>query len=75
MGFFTTRVVSAAHQRQAETLAAELILSEWRAGGAYARVNRGSIPMLSIESVFPISWLTYWIRRKPSGYTFYCQED
>lgn len=75
VGFFTTRLVRAADMASAESLAKELVLSEWCLGGTYAQANRGSLPALSVEQSLPVGWLAGALRRKPSGYTFYCQED
>lgn len=75
VGFFTTRVVRAADLPAAESQAMELILSEWRSGGTYADVNRGSLPALAVERSFSISLLTGIFGRRPSGYSFYRRED
>ena len=75
IGFFTTRLVRSTDPSRAESLAKDLVLSEWRPGGTYAEANRGSQPVLSIEQSFPVGWLVGTLGRKPSGYTFYCHED
>lgn len=75
VGFFTTRQVRAANLPDAEFFAKELVLAEWRSGGPYAKANRGSLPVLSVEQSFPVSWLTGTFGFKPSGYTFYRHED
>jgi hypothetical protein len=74
VGFFTTKLVRATDLPSAESLAKDLVLSEWRSGGTYARVNRGSLPALSVEQSFPVGWLVGTLGRKPSGYTFYRHE-
>ena len=75
IGFFTTRLVRSIDSSIAESLAKDLVLSEWRPGGTYAMANRGSQPALSVEQSFPVGWLEGTFSRKPSGYTFYCHED
>ena len=75
IGFFTTRLVRSTDPSGAESLAKDLVLSEWRPGSVYAGTNCGSQPVLSVEQSFPVSWLTGIFGRKPSGYTFYCHED
>lgn len=75
IGFFTTRLVRAVDLANAETLARDLVLSEWRPGGDYAQANRGAVPVLSIERSFPVGWLQGIFGRKGSGYAFYCHED
>ena len=74
VGFFTTRLIRAADLASAESLAKDLVLSEWRSGGTYAQANRGSLPVLSVEQSIPVGWLAGVFGRKPSGYTFYCHE-
>ena len=74
VGFFTTRLIRAADLASAESLAKELVLSEWRSGGTYAQANRCSLPVLSVEQSIPVGWLAGVFGRKPSGYTFYCHE-
>ena|SRR5690554_3071454 len=75
IGFFTTRLVRAANRSDAESLATDLVRSEWRSGGTYFQANRGALPVLSVEQSFPVGWLAGTFGRKPSGYTFYCHED
>jgi hypothetical protein len=75
VGFFTTRQVRAADRLDAESLAKDLVLAEWRSGGTYAQSNRGSLPVLSVEQSLPVGWLVGTFGRNPSGYTFYCHED
>jgi len=75
IGFFTTRLVRSTDSTSAESLAKDLVLSEWRPGGTYAKANRGSQPVLSVEQSFPVGWLAGAFGSKDSGYTFYCHED
>ena len=75
IGFFTTRLVCATDRSSAESLAKDLVLSDWCSGGTYFQVNRGSLPTLSVEQSFPVGWLAGTFGRKPSGYTFYRHED
>ena len=75
VGFFTTRLVRAMDLAAAEHRAKDLVLSEWRAGGAYTSANRGSVPALAVEESFPVGFLDGMLGRKPSGYTFYTHED
>lgn len=74
-GFFTSRLVRARDLVSAESLAKELVLSDWRSGGTYAEANQGSLPTLIVEQSFPVGWFTSIFGRKPSGYTFYRHED
>lgn len=75
VGFFTTRLVRAPTLAQAESLAKDLVTSEWRDGGAYAAANRGSAPGLTVERSFQVGGLAGLLGRRPSGYSFYRQED
>ena len=75
VGFFTTRLVRAADLASAEDLARELVLSDWRTGGPYAESNRGALPTLAIEQSFAVGWIAGTFGRRPSGYTFYRQDD
>jgi hypothetical protein len=75
VGFFTTRLVRAASAAQAESFAKELVSREWRNGGPYAAANRGSGPVLTVEQSFQVGVLAGFLGGKPSGYSFYRQED
>jgi hypothetical protein len=75
VGFFTTRLVKAPDLDSAESVAKELILSEWRPGGEYSTSNRGSVPVLAVEESFPLGFLAGIFSRRPSGYSFYRHED
>lgn len=75
IGFFTTRLVCATDLPSAESLATNLVMSEWCTGGTYAQANRGSLPALSIEGSSPVGWLAGVFGCKPSGYSFYRYED
>lgn len=75
VGFFTTRLVKAPDLAQAEVVAKELVLSEWRAGGEYSHSNRGPVPVLVVEESFPLGLLAGIFSRRPSGYSFYRHED
>ncbi len=75
IGFFTTRVVQANSPEDAADVARRVVLAEWRDGGAYAAVNTGEIPRLSVESVVGLGLVRGLFGRKPAGYTFYRHED
>ena len=75
IGFFTTRLVTAPDRLQAHQLAMEVVLAEWRSGGAYAEGNIGTLPNLIVDESWPVGFLTGIFSRRPSGYTFYAQED
>lgn len=75
VGFFTTRLVKADSPILAELDAKELVLSEWRAGGAYYSSNRGSPPSFAIEESFSVGLLAGVFGRRPHGYSFYRHED
>ena len=74
IGFFTTRLVQAPNLMQAQHVATELVLSEWRPGGQYAGDNAGSLPQLVVEELWPVSLLSGIFGRKPRGYTFYTRD-
>jgi hypothetical protein len=73
IGFFTARLVMAATAAEAEKRAKDMVLSEW-SSGEYARANKGSMPILTVESVQESS-LSEKLRSKNKGYSFYMQED
>jgi len=75
VGFFTTRLIKAPDLGAAESVAKELVLSEWRSGGEYSTNNRGSLPVLAVEESFPLGLLAGIFSRRPSGYSFYRHED
>ncbi len=75
IGFFTTRTVRARDREQAEFLAKEMVLSEWRTNGTYAKANTGGIPSLTVTSVTSIGLLKGVFSRKRTGYAFYLHED
>ncbi|WP_139202774.1 hypothetical protein [Pseudoxanthomonas sp. GM95] len=75
IGFFTTRLVRETDLLSARILAEEIVLSEWREGGAYAACNRGGLPSIKIEQSYSVGFLQGFFGRKPSGYSFYRQED
>ena len=74
VGFFTTRVVRAQTLADAQHLAKQLVLTEWRAGGAYAVCNRGGVPSLVVEESFRIGFLRGVFGRSRKGYAFYTQD-
>ena len=74
VGFFTTRIVRAKTLADAQHLAKELVLTEWRAGGKYAVCNRGGVPSLVVEESFPIGFLRGIFGRSRMGYAFYRQD-
>jgi hypothetical protein len=75
IGFFTTRNVRASDSGRAQVLAKELVLSQWRSGGAYAGANKGATPVLAIESISTIGLLKGIFGRKATGYAFYTHAD
>jgi hypothetical protein len=75
VGFFTTRLMRAPNLAKAESLAKDLVISEWRSGSPHAAANRGSIPTLAVEQSFQVGALAGLFGRKPSGYSFYHHED
>jgi hypothetical protein len=73
IGFFTTRLIRAATVTQAQKKAKEMVLNEW-ASGCYAKANRGSLPVLSVESIDK-SNIMESLRFKNKGYSFYMTEE
>jgi hypothetical protein len=74
IGFFTTRLVSAPTPGEAELRAKELVLRDWQPGGECAAANRGGLPALTVERVWPIGLFKGIFSRRPAGYTFYCHD-
>ncbi len=75
IGFFTTRVVHAPDLEQAKSAAMEQVLDEWRPGGPYAEGNRGTVPTLAVGNHRAIGFMAGLFGRKPTGYSFYQQDD
>jgi hypothetical protein len=75
VGFYTTRMVSAANELDAVLSAKNMIGSEWSKGGEYSSLNCGGDPDLSLVSVKKMHVLSWFFSRKAKGYTFYLSED
>jgi hypothetical protein len=73
IGFFTTRLVRAATTIEAEKKAKGMVLNEW-SSGRYAKANKGSLPVVSVESVEKSNLLES-LRFKNKGYSFYMEEQ
>jgi len=69
IGFFTTRLVSAATSSEAESKAKSMVVADWTSG-KYAESNKGSVPSLTIESVQACSFLKR-LTFKNGGHAFY----
>ena len=73
-GFLTTRLVKAVSLDEAENKDVELIKNDNSLNGVVVKSDK-SAPMIYLENISPVSWLTY-IRRKPGkGYSFYNEQD
>ena len=68
-GFYTTRVVRAKNEVEALTLAKAIVIEEW-AKPPYSLINRGKLPVLSLDTIYQQN---FFQSRKPprKGYTFY----
>jgi len=75
IGFFTTRTVRARNSGEAQVLAKEIVLSEWRAGGTYAAANGGSVPALTTDRISSLGFLRGFFGHKEMGYSFYLRDD
>lgn len=73
IGFYTTRIVRAPSEEEAKVKATALVRNQWTTG-AEAKWNRGSLPLLTVETTEPISlWMALFFRNK--GHTFYSDES
>jgi hypothetical protein len=70
VGFYTTRIVRAESREAAATVAARSVTAQWGNGTAYAKNNRSSLPMLSVEWVKDDTFLGSLLFRG-TGHTFY----
>jgi len=74
IGFFTTRVVTAADPTIAAALAMSLVSREW-SHGKYAQQNRGGMPSLSVTASSKIGFFKGTFGRRPAGYVFFRYND
>ena len=70
VGFYTTRIVRAESQEDAVEVAAQAVTTQWITGAGYAKNNRGTPPMLSVEWVRNDTFLGSLLFRGV-GHTFY----
>ncbi len=70
VGFYTTRIVRAESREAAATAAARSVTAQWGSGTAYAKNNRGSLPMLSVEWAKDDTFIGS-LRFRGTGHTFY----
>ena len=73
VGFYTTRLVRASSEAEAQRHACANVLSQWSTGD-YALSNRGEAPTLSTEWVKRTSFLDLFFF-KATGHTFYGAEE
>jgi len=73
VGFYTTRWVKAEGSEGAEEIAKQLVLLDWTEG-EYADVNKGDPPIMTVDSVSPVSFLKYLWRQPGKGHAFYSSE-
>lgn len=75
-GFFTTRWVKAENPKEAELAAVRLIKEDVRLVNATSNKNgEEPEPMIYLEELSEVSWLTYLRRRPGVGYSFYLKEN
>lgn len=72
IGFHTTRKVWAHDATEAAVKAEEVVLAEWRKGGAYAQ---GGVPTMTTLEVWPLGWWRGLFTRARPGYSFYRYDD
>jgi hypothetical protein len=72
IGFYTSRVVTAASAEEAVEKAKAQVTDLWTSA-EYATQNQGSLPVLETEKVAEVSW---WQARKipTKGHTFYANK-
>lgn len=75
IGFYATRRVRARDLQEAQALACEAVLAEWRGGGQYAAVNLGAVPVLAVEDAWEVGLWAALFGRRPGGYSFYSKDD
>ena len=73
VGFYTTRLVRASSEAEAERQASGIVLAEWSTG-KYGSLNQGARPTLSTEWVKRTSFLDKFVF-KATGHMFYGAED
>ncbi|HWX66566.1 MAG TPA: hypothetical protein VNZ27_09100 [Rhodanobacter sp.] len=73
IGFYVTRVAYAESAQSASNKVKSMVLAEWT-NGKLANRNAGNRPRLSIDRCQEIKFLQGLLKR-PSGYTFYQNED
>jgi len=75
-GFYTTRWVKANNPEAAELAAVELLKSDANLINLTLN-NRESEPppMIYLDSLNVVSWLTYFRRKPGAGYTFYLEDN
>jgi hypothetical protein len=73
VGFYTTRLVRASSEAEAERQARENVLGEWSVG-KYAVSNAGARPTLSTEWIKRTSFFDQFVF-KATGHVFYAAED
>ena len=73
IGFFTTRVVRGATDRDAVQRAIALVRADW-ARPPLKKINRGSEPTLTVDLVEKVAFLECFSIGPGEGYTFYTAE-
>jgi hypothetical protein len=73
IGFYTTRMVRAASEGEAQVIAMESVRMQW-ATGAEAKCNQGDAPALKVEEVSPAKLLQGLLFRN-KGHSFYSEDD
>ena len=73
VGFYTTRIVRAETHEDAAKAAAQAVTTQWTTGTDYAKNNRGTPPMLTVEWVRDDTFLGSLLFRGV-GHTFYPAE-
>ena len=69
VGFYTTRIVHASSEQEAERAAVAMVHRQWLSP-EYKSSNTGGAPQLTIESIERTSFWA-WLRFHNQGYSFY----
>jgi len=72
IGFYVSRIVRAPTEKDAATLAKEVVSAEWRDGRFTS--NQGAHPSLAVESISRLSFFGGLLGSK-AGYSFYSEES
>ena len=75
-GFVTTRWVRAVDEKRAEFAAVDLIKEDKKLIDLTINANAEEPnPMIYLEEIMEVSWLTYICKKPGAGYSFYSNEE